>query len=153
MKLAEIKELMEHFDHSGLGSLEIKNEDFSVKMEKPFCPPPHFHPPGGPHMPMPIANHPVGAVAPTAPPQSPVEEQWTAVKAPLVGVFYQSPAPDKAPFVTEGKQVNAGEVVCLMEAMKMMTEIKAPVSGIVRRILVNNEDVLGVGDVIMQIEE
>lgn len=62
----------------------------------------------------------------------------TVVRSPLVGVFYAAPSPGEAPFVKEGQPVCRGDVICLVEAMKMMNEIKAPSDGIVKKILVEN---------------
>lgn len=62
----------------------------------------------------------------------------TVVRSPLVGVFYAAPAPGEAPFVKEGQSVCRGDVICLVEAMKMMNEIKAPSDGVIKKILVEN---------------
>ncbi|MFI3251372.1 MAG: hypothetical protein R3Y07_10510 [Eubacteriales bacterium] len=97
MNLQEIKELMELFDASGLGSLKIKDEEFSIKLEKPR--PAHMPPPHHPMMEM----YPVGGAlghgeAPPTPPPVEVADTSTPVTAPLVGVFYVAPSPD-APLV------------------------------------------------------
>jgi acetyl-CoA carboxylase biotin carboxyl carrier protein len=67
-----------------------------------------------------------------------VEEELHQVKSPIVGTFYESPAPGSLPFVKPGDQVAAGQVLCIIEAMKLMNEIESDVSGEVVRALVNN---------------
>ncbi|MBQ7757120.1 MAG: biotin/lipoyl-binding protein, partial [Oscillospiraceae bacterium] len=64
------------------------------------------------------------------------------VKSPIVGTFYSAPAPDKAPFVTVGQQVNKGDVLFIIESMKVMSEVQSEFSGVVKEILVNNADPL-----------
>lgn len=71
----------------------------------------------------------------------------------MVGVFYSASSPDAAPFVQVGDSVKEGDTIGLIEAMKMMTEVKAPSAGTVKEILVENESVLGFGDIIMQLGE
>ena len=75
--------------------------------------------------------------APPAPPAA-VEEELHSVKSPIVGTFYESPAPGALPFVKPGDQVAAGQVLCIIEAMKLMNEIESDVSGEVVKMLVNN---------------
>jgi acetyl-CoA carboxylase biotin carboxyl carrier protein len=79
----------------------------------------------------------VASPAPAAPPAA-VEEELHTVKSPIVGTFYESPAPGSLPFVKAGDQVAAGQVVCIIEAMKLMNEIESDASGEIVKILVNN---------------
>ena len=81
------------------------------------------------------------------------EQEGTPVKAPLAGVFYRAPSPDAAPFVKKGQTVRKGEVVGIIEAMKMMNEITAPVSGVIKEINVENAAFAQYGDVLMTITE
>lgn len=76
-----------------------------------------------------------------------------AVKSPLVGTIYLQPAPDKPAFVKAGDQVKAGQTVCIVEAMKMMTEIKSDVSGTVKKVCVENEDLVECEQTLFLIEE
>ena len=64
------------------------------------------------------------------------------IKAPLVGVFYSAASPEAAPYVSVGDYVNKGDVVCLIEAMKMMNEVAAHKSGVIKSVLVENEDMV-----------
>lgn len=75
-------------------------------------------------------------------PAKSVEQETTAIKAPLVGVIYLQPSPDKPAYKSVGDHVSVGEVVCVIEAMKMMTEIKSKVAGTISKILVENEEVV-----------
>jgi acetyl-CoA carboxylase biotin carboxyl carrier protein len=77
---------------------------------------------------------------------------WHEVKAPLVGTFYRSPAPDAESFVEEGDQVQINDKLCIVEAMKIMNEIESPVAGIVREVCVKNGKPIGFGQVLFRIE-
>ena len=65
-----------------------------------------------------------------------------AIRAPMVGTIYLKPEPDKDPYVTEGMRVHKGDIVCIIEAMKMMTEIKSDLDGVISEVLVENEDLV-----------
>ena len=79
-------------------------------------------------------------------------ENGTVVNSPMVGTFYRSASPDRPPFVTEGKRVEKGETLCIIEAMKLMNELPSPVSGVVRSALVGNGEPVGFGDPLFVIE-
>ena len=89
---------------------------------------------------------------PNAPEHSPISEVGTAVKAPLVGTVYLSPKPGEAPYVTVGSSVNAGDVLCTVEAMKMFNEITAPHDGTVKSVEVKNGQAVGYGEKLFVIE-
>lgn len=89
-------------------------------------------------------------------PVEPVEEKednFVYIKAPLVGTFYRAPAPDAAPYVEVGDRVKPGQVVCIIEAMKIMNEIESDVEGIVREILVKNGEPVEYGQKLFKIEK
>ena len=73
---------------------------------------------------------------------APAQAQGLTVNSPIVGIFYKAPAPDKAPFVEVGMKVKAGDVMCIIEAMKMMNEIKAPYDLIVKRAFVSDGEMV-----------
>ncbi len=77
------------------------------------------------------------AAAPAEPPATP-EPQYHVVTSPFVGTFYSSPGPDSDPYVTEGQKIDKGQVLCIVEAMKLMNEIEADMAGVVAAILVEN---------------
>ena len=74
------------------------------------------------------------------------------VKAPLVGIFYEAPAPGEEPFVKEGQKVKKGDVLCVIEAMKMMNELKADVDGTVKKVDVKDGDAVEFGQVLFEVE-
>jgi len=163
MNQEEIRDLMREFCDSPLSMLEIEDGDTHIKMKKPAGE-------AGkqvavnvqmPAMPM------AGFAAPQASTPAPAASQEQAaapaaeqrgldnlirVKAPLVGVYYEAPAPGEAPFVKVGDQVEKDQVICLIEAMKMINEIKAPKAGTIRWIAVENANTVGFGDILMEIE-
>lgn len=98
---------------------------------------------------VPAAVTPVQAV-PTAEASS--TKKGTPITSPMVGTFYKSPSPDSEPFVSVGSTVNAGDVVCIVEAMKMMNEIEAEVSGKVVEICVEDGQPVEFGQVLMYVE-
>ena len=81
-----------------------------------------------------------------------VEQKGEAVESPMVGVLYLQATPDVDAYVKVGDRVEQGDVICIVEAMKLMNEIQAPISGIVTEILVENEEVVEYGQPIMRIE-
>ncbi|ADD28305.1 acetyl-CoA carboxylase biotin carboxyl carrier protein [Meiothermus ruber] len=94
------------------------------------------------------------APAPTPKPEVPKEDtsRYVEVKAPIVGTFYRAPSPEAEPFVKEGDLVKKGQVLCIIEAMKLMNEIESEVSGVVRKILVSNGEPIEYGQVLFLIE-
>lgn len=80
------------------------------------------------------------------------ETKYHKVKSPINGTFYRAPSPGADPFVKEGDHVNAGQTLCIVEAMKVMNEIKAPVSGKIVKILKNNAELVKSEDILMIIE-
>ncbi len=81
-----------------------------------------------------------------------IQHKGTPITAPMVGTFYASPAPDEPPFVKTGDNISIGQVVCIIEAMKLMNEIEADVSGKITEICVNNGDSIEFGQVLMYVE-
>ena len=94
------------------------------------------------------AAQPAEAPAPAAPAPS----AGTPVKAPIVGTFYSASSPDAAPYVKVGDRVEAGQVLCIIEAMKLMNEIEAEQSGVIREILVKNAEPVEYGQTLFMIE-
>ncbi len=79
-------------------------------------------------------------------------DDYHEIKAPLVGTFYRAPAPDKDPFVKIGDEVNPGQTLCIVEAMKNMNEIESDVKGIIKEICVENAQMVEFGQVLFKIE-
>ena len=97
-----------------------------------------------------VAPAPVAAAAPDAP-KAP-EAKGKAITSPMVGTFYAASSPEAAPFVEVGSTVNVGDVVCIIEAMKLMNEIKSEQAGKVVQICVKNGDPIEFGQVLMYVE-
>ncbi|MDV6316821.1 acetyl-CoA carboxylase biotin carboxyl carrier protein [Idiomarina sp. HP20-50] len=138
MDIRKIKKLIELVEESGVAELEITEGEESVRINRYSAQP----------APMQYAPQPQQAPQQAAPasqpaaPAEPASEEVSGhvVRSPMVGTFYESPSPDAKPFVTVGSQVNAGETLCIIEAMKMMNQIEADKSGVVKQILVDNEE-------------
>ena len=136
MDLRKLKKLIDLVQESGIAELEITEGEEKVKIVKggvvvasaaPMpvaAPPPPSAPAGAP------------AAAPAAEPEAGQEGQ--VVKAPMVGTFYRSASPDAKPFAEVGQAVKEGDTICIIEAMKLMNEIEADASGVVKAILVEN---------------
>lgn len=135
MDIRKIKKLIELLEESNIGELEIKEGEESVRIARNSGQAQYLAAPMQ-YAPQPAPVAPVAA-APSAP-AAPVAEAGHAVKSPMVGTFYGSPAPGSAPFATVGKQVKAGDVICIIEAMKMMNQIEADKSGTISAILVED---------------
>lgn len=95
---------------------------------------------------------PAASNAPVKPEAKEPEVKGKAITSPMVGTFYAASSPDAAPFVEVGSTVNAGDVVCIIEAMKLMNEIKSEQSGKVVQICVKNGDPIEFGQVLMYVE-
>ena len=141
----EIKELAELVSEKKLGKIEIKNGESSIVIEDRKLPPVAPVPPVMPAAPSAVMAAPAAAPAPAAQSQdagkaAPVEEAVTGnvVKAPIVGTFYASPSPDKPAFVKVGDHIKKGDVIFIVESMKLMNEIQSEFEGTVEKILVDN---------------
>ena len=104
--------------------------------------------------PVPVVDVPAqGESAPAAPPAAAgSRSDLVDVTAPMVGTFYTAPAPGEAPFVEIGNRINAGQTICILEAMKLMNELEAEVSGEVVEILVDNGTPVEFGQVLMRVK-
>lgn len=148
-----VEELARIVKENDLGRIKVRSgEDFVIEIEGKRCPPPP-----APAVPLPVpmgAPIAVGAAAPAAENGAVSAESVSGnvITSPIIGTFYSSPSPEKPPFVKVGDTVNAGDVVCIIESMKMMNEITSEFSGRVAEIYVNNEDPVEFGQNIMRIE-
>lgn len=124
MELQQLYSLMDRFGASGLTTLEWEHQGERVALRKE-------------------AVVSVPAAVPAAPAER--EEQGEVVSAPLVGVFYAASAPEESPYVTAGAQVKKGDTLCLIEAMKMMSEVPAPADCVVEAVLASDGEAVGFG--------
>ncbi|CAM3351083.1 acetyl-CoA carboxylase biotin carboxyl carrier protein [Rhodothermus bifroesti] len=166
MDLERLRELLKIVAESGVAEVEIEEEDFklvirknapAIVMQPASLPYPMYAMPQAlpsptvvPTAPAPVAPAPQAPPAPETPPAvtpnqstsdgaSVVTKAKThVVRAPIVGTFYRAPSPDADPFVEVGDRVKPGDVLCIIEAMKLMNEIESEVAGVVKEILVEN---------------
>ncbi|AHG19817.1 acetyl-CoA carboxylase [Chania multitudinisentens RB-25] len=139
MDIRKIKKLIELVEESGISELEISEGEESVRISR--AAPAQAYPMMQQYA-MPAQQQPAlaTAVAPAAADTSatPAAMSGHVVRSPMVGTFYRTPSPDAKSFVEVGQKVNAGDTLCIVEAMKMMNQIEADKSGVVKAILVEN---------------
>lgn len=149
MDIRKVKKLIELLEESGIAELEIKEGEESVRISRhgqaapPSPPPQQYAPPqpaGGAPQPAPAAEESAGLPS------------GHVVESPMVGTFYRASAPGAPPFVEEGQQVNPGDTICIIEAMKILNQIEAEVGGTVKAILVENGSPVEFGEPLMVIE-
>ncbi|MBE5911316.1 acetyl-CoA carboxylase biotin carboxyl carrier protein [Pseudobutyrivibrio sp.] len=141
MELKEIKELLKAFDESSSSYLSIKQEDVELKLKKPTSQIAVVGQQAAQPVVQQMVAQPDGAAEVSEVQETKVDGEL--VLAPLVGVFYSAPSPEEKPYVQVGDKVKSGQVLCLIEAMKMMSEITCPKDGVVKEIYVKNQDVVG----------
>ena len=139
MDIRKIKKLIELLEESNIGELEIKEGEESVRIARNSGTTQYFSAPApaGYAAPAPAAAPVAAAPAAPAPVAAP-EVSGHVVKSPMVGTFYRSPSPGSPSFIEVGKQVKAGDVICIIEAMKMMNQIEADKAGVIGAILVED---------------
>ena len=123
----EIFDLMDRFQRSSIQTMKLSTQEFTIEMNRGS------------------GTAPVSA----APAPAPAAE-GSAVTAPLVGTFYASPAPEKPPFVQVGDRVKKGDTLCLIEAMKMMSEIPAPCDCVIEAVLKASGDLVSFGEPLLR---
>lgn len=137
MDIRKLKKLIELVEASGIAELEITEADESVRIGRY---PPAGAAPATPSAPVAFAVPPaaVSEKAGVAAPEPERQPQGHSVRAPMVGTFYRAPSPDSDPFVEIGNRVGPEQTLCIIEAMKMLNQIEAEVSGEVTAILVED---------------
>ncbi|MGE5280608.1 MAG: acetyl-CoA carboxylase biotin carboxyl carrier protein [Deltaproteobacteria bacterium] len=154
MNIKEIKEIINLMNENGLTEIEVEKEGLKLRLKKGA---------GGDiimeNMPLqrvlPAAAAPpapaAAAPAETAPPVA-AGKKTVEIKAPMVGTFYRAPSPESPPFVEINQNIEIGQVVCILEAMKLMNEIKADIKGKIVDILVDNAEPVEFGQPLFLIE-
>ncbi len=145
VNLSEVERLLAFMQAHGLEEFEYQQADIHIRLKKAFAsssaPATSSQPVATPSATPPPAStffEEPAAVAPLHTVPAPTTEDLHIVKSPIVGTFYSSPSPDADPFVAVGSHVKSGQVLCIIEAMKLMNEIEADASGEVARIFVEN---------------
>jgi len=151
MNIKEIKEMIQLMNENDLSEIELEKEGLKIRLKKSVS---------GALEPQLVNESRLGQTAPALKEsaqeakeasKSPAPAR-TLVKSPMVGTYYAAPAPDAQPFVQAGSQVEVGQVICVIEAMKLMNEIKSEVRGKIAEILVNNGDPVEFGQPLFLVE-
>ena len=154
MDIRKVKKLIELLDESGIAEIEITEGEESVRISRYGA---HAAPaaPVAPAAPAPLmAAAPAATPAPASPlAVSEAEEDGHIVTAPMVGTFYSATSPGSPPFVQVGDRVNPGDTLCIVEAMKMMNQIEAEVSGTIKSIRVQNGDPVEYAQILFVIDQ
>ena len=159
MDIRKVKKLIELLDESGIAEIEITEGEEAVRISR--------YPTGAVAAPAPVAYSaapaPHASPAPAAPAQSAehtpapapatADEDGYAVNAPMVGTFYSASSPGAAPYVQVGDRINEGDTLCIIEAMKMMNQIEADVSGVVKSIRVQDGEPVEYGQTLFLIDQ
>lgn len=127
----ELNDLLARFEGSSLSKLKLSTQEFTIEIERAVSAPA-----------APVI--PAAAAAPAAPVSA--EPEGDAITAPMVGTFYTAPTPDQPPFVQVGDRVKKGDPLCLLEAMKMMSEVTAPCDCEITAVLKENGALVSFGD-------
>ena len=154
MELKDIKAIIDLMKKNDLAVFKLEKEGFKLELET--------HPPPAPLMAA-VPSHQVVTAAPVASfstnapsgPPAVAAEKKPALKeiaSPMVGTFYQAPSPDSAPYVQEGQHITEETVVCIIEAMKVMNEIKAEVEGVITEVLVENGTAVQFGQPLFRVK-
>lgn len=124
----EWKDVLACFEGSSLSKLKLSSQEFTIELERSF------------------SAAPAAAAAVPVPSPAPKAPEGETVNAPMVGTFYTAPAPDQPPFVQAGDRVKKGQPLCLLEAMKMMSEVTAPCDCEITAVLKENGALVSFGD-------
>lgn len=151
---ALVRELAAILREADLGEIEVEQGELKIRVSKPAAPV---------VAPAPVSYAAPAAPAPAAAPAAPAAEAASAapvaaadeeiITSPMIGTFYRSPSPDASSFVEKGSSVNKASVVCIIEAMKVMNEIKAEVSGEIVEILVNDAEAVEYGQPLFKVKK
>ena len=151
MNQQELRNLLEFLSGSDIQELKLEGDDFRLEVRRNL--------PGPAPVLLPAAAAPLAAPAPAPaapgavppPAAAAARSDLVDVRAPMVGIFYRAPAPGEAPFVELGNRVSVGQTICILEAMKLMNELEAELSGEVVEILVENGTPVEYNQVLMRV--
>ena len=152
----QLHKLLALLGESDIQELKLEGDDFRLEVRRNLpgaAPVAMIQAPAAVAMP-PVAAVPAASAAPSAPPPAApaARSDLLEITAPMVATFYRSPAPGEAPFVEVGSRISTGQTVCILEAMKLMNELEAEVSGEVVEILVENGTPVEFGQVLMRVK-
>lgn len=140
MDLRKLKKLIEMVEESGIAEIEITEGEEKVRITRANPTPISYAAPQPTQFYMPQAAAPAAAPAASSAPvvEAPAAVEGETIKSPMVGTFYRSPSPGAKSFVEVGQQVNVGDPLCIIEAMKLLNEIEAERAGTIKAILIEN---------------
>ena len=154
MDLKDIKAIIDLMRKNAVTEFELEKQDFKIRLKRG---------PNGGAVPAAVAYEDPPAVVYAAPPvaaaaapavsapaPAPVSNELE-IKSPMIGTFYRAPSPESAPYVEVGTEVNADTVVCIIEAMKVMNEIKAEAKGVITQVMVENAKPVEFGQALFKI--
>jgi oxaloacetate decarboxylase alpha subunit len=142
LRQERIREVVRIVQETGVGEITIEEDGMRVSVRRTAD---QAYPPPVPS----VTGPPAEGVLP---PVEPRDDAFVRVESPMVGTFYRAPAPGSAPFVTEGDAVAPGQTLCILEAMKLMNEVKAEVEGVIRAIHVGNAEPVEYGQLLFELE-
>jgi acetyl-CoA carboxylase biotin carboxyl carrier protein len=148
MSIDEIRELLELFNSSGVGELELERDGVRIRIRKAGQATDYLVSPVSPGTERQETSPAPAASAPEAPA---ADSGHALVKSPIVGTYYDAPSPGAAPFVNVGDAVEPGQVLCIIESMKLMNEIEAETAGVVAAKLVENGRPVEYGEALFSI--
>jgi acetyl-CoA carboxylase biotin carboxyl carrier protein len=144
MDIKQVQELIRFVSKSGVNEVSIEEKDFkiTIKTNQPQtasnAPLAVAAPVATPQVPVPVSAAPATPATPVSTPAADDTSKYITVKSPMIGTFYRSASPDKPFFVNVGDEIKVGQVICIIEAMKLFNEIESEVSGRIVKILSEN---------------
>jgi len=148
----QIRELVRIAEESGVGEITVEEEGTRVSIRMPGAAPAASAAPAAAQVPVAATEAAPQANAAAAEPAADVPPTWIPVTAPMVGTYYEAPAPGADPFVREGDEVLAGQTLCIVEAMKLMNEIEAEQMGTIRKVCLQDATPVEFGTVLFYLE-
>jgi len=156
MNFKEIQELIRLVSKSGVSTFKIKDGDFEMTIKsgqvQPSAPVVVAATPVVPATVAPVVQRTEEAESPKSGGSSTAETKYLEVRSPMVGTFYRAPGPDKPPFVKVGDRIDAGQTVCIIEAMKLFNEIESEVKGTIVKVVVEDASPVEYDQVLFLVE-
>ncbi len=151
MDLKDIKAIIDLMKKNDLSVFEMEKDGFRLKLQKGAGEQTVFSSPA-PVAPAPAANGPATTAAPAPAPEAAASSSLKDIVSPMVGTFYRAGSPETPAFVDVGKEVSEETVVCIIEAMKVMNEIKAETKGVIAEIVAENGKPVQFGQVLFRVK-
>ncbi len=150
MKTTEIRDLIDFIAQSGLNEVDIQTTELKLRVKRE--PDQKVMKSAVPMMAAPVAAQAPVAAAPQVEKPAPVGKKTLEVKSPMIGTFFRSANPDSPPFVSVGDKITKGQVVCIIEAMKLFNEIESEISGTIVKAMVENSSPVEYDQVLFVVE-